>query len=183
MPEPSAISLLPPLLAIALAIGTRQVYLSLAAGVWLGWTVLHGWNPLAGLGATVEALVAVLGDAGNARVILFTLVIGALIATVEAVGGVRGFVDAVERRGLFAGPRGARLLAFLTGIVIFIESNITCLVAGAVARPLFDRHRRSREMLAYLIDSTSAAVCVMIPLNAWGAYVLGLLGEQGIEEP
>ncbi|HLT48619.1 MAG TPA: Na+/H+ antiporter NhaC family protein [Rubricoccaceae bacterium] len=183
MPEPSWISLLPPLLAIALAIGTRQVYLSLAAGVWLGWTILDGWNPLAGLGDAVEACVAVLGDAGNARVILFTLVIGALIATVEASGGVRGFVDAVERRGLFAGPRGARLLAYLTGVVVFIESNITCLVAGAVARPLFDRNRRSREMLAYLIDSTSAPICILIPLNAWGAYVLGLLSEQGVTSP
>ena len=124
-----------------------------------------------------------LGDAGNARVIVFTLVIGALIATVEASGGVRGFVDWVERRGLVTGGRGARVLAFLVGIVIFIESNITVLVSGAVARPLFDRHRHSREMLAYLIDSTSAAVCVLIPLNAWGAYVLALLAEQGVEEP
>ena len=183
MPEPSWISLLPPLLAIALAIGTRQVYLSLAAGVWLGWTVLNDWNPLAGLGDAIQACVAVMGDAGNARVLLFTLVIGALIATVEASGGVRGFVEGIERRGLVTGPRGARLLAFLVGVVIFIESNITVLVSGAVSRPLFDRHRRSREMLAYLIDSTSASICVLIPLNAWGAYVLGLLGEQGIEEP
>ncbi|MEM1042377.1 MAG: Na+/H+ antiporter NhaC family protein [Bacteroidota bacterium] len=183
MPDPTWISLLPPLLAIVLAIWTRQVYLSLAAGVWLGWTVLSGWNPLAGLGASIDALVGVLGDAGNARVILFTIVIGALIATVEAGGGVRGFVDWVERRGLVTGGRGARVLAFLVGVVIFIESNITVLVAGAVSRPLFDRHRHSREMLAYLIDSTSAAVCVLIPLNAWGAYVLALLADQGIAEP
>ena len=183
MPDPTWISLLPPLLAIILAIWTRQVYLSLAAGVLLGWTILLGWNPLAGLGASVDALVAVLGDAGNARVILFTLVIGALIATVEAGGGVRGFVDWVERRGLVTGGRGARVLAFLVGVVIFIESNITVLVAGAVSRPLFDRHRHSREMLAYLIDSTSAAICVLIPLNAWGAYVLALLAEQGVADP
>ncbi len=183
MPDPTWISLLPPLLAIVLAIWTRQVYLSLAAGVWLGWTVLNDWNPLAGLGDAIEAVVGVLGDAGNARVILFTLVIGALIATVEAAGGVRGFVAWIERRGLVTGGRGARVLAFLVGVVIFIESNITVLVAGAVSRPLFDRHRHSREMLAYLIDSTSAAICVLIPLNAWGAYVLVLLAEQGIDDP
>jgi len=181
--EPSALALLPPLLAIALALWTRQVYLSLGAGVWLGWTIVNGWNPLAGLGAAVEAVVGVLGSAGSARVILFTFLVGALIATVEAGGGVRGFVAWVERRGLVAGPRGARVLAFLTGVVIFIESNITVLVAGSVARPLFDRHRRSREMLAYLIDTTSAAVCILIPLNAWGAYVLALLAEQGVENP
>ncbi len=181
--EPSFVSLLPPLLAIVLALATRQVYLSLAAGVWLGWTVINGWNPLAGLADAVAASVAVLGDAGNARVLLFTFAIGALIATVEAGGGVRGFVDWIERKRLVTGPRSARVLAFLTGVVIFIESNITVLVAGAVARPLFDRHRRSREMLAYLIDATSAAVCVLIPLNAWGAYVLALLGEQGVDDP
>lgn len=185
MPEtdPTWTSLLPPILAIGLAIWTRQVYLSLAAGVLLGFTILAGWNPLTGLAGTIDGLVAVLGDPGNARVILFTLVIGALIATVEAAGGVKGFVEALDRRGVLAGPRGARLLAFLTGVVIFIESNITVLVAGSVARPLFDRQRRSREMLAYLIDSTSAAVCILLPLNAWGAYILGLLGEQGVEEP
>lgn len=181
--EPSALSLLPPLLAIALALWTRQVYLSLAAGVWLGWTILNGWNPLAGLADAIAATVAVLGSTGNAQVILFTFVIGALIATMEAGGGVRGFVAWIEHRRLVAGPRGARMLAFLTGVVIFIESNITVLVAGSVARPLFDRYRRSREMLAYLIDSTSAAVCVLIPLNAWGAYVLALLAEQGVENP
>ncbi len=181
--DPSWTSLLPPVLAIGLAIGTRQVYLSLGAGVWLGFTILSGWNPLAGLGGAIEGAVTVLADAGNTRVLLFTLVIGALIATVEAGGGVRGFVEALERRGWASSPRGARLLAFLVGVVIFIESNITVLVAGAVSRPLFDRQRRSREMLAYLIDSTSAAVCVLIPLNAWGAYVLQLLSEQGVEEP
>ena len=182
-PDPSWTSLLPPLIAIGLAIGTRQVYLSLAAGVWLGYTVLAGGNPAAGLGGAVEGLVAVLGDAGNARVLLFTLVIGALIATVEASGGVRGFVDGIERRGVVKSARGARMLASLVGVVIFIESNITCLVAGAVSRPLFDRHKSSREMLAYLIDATSAPICVLIPLNAWGAYVLALLADQGIERP
>ena len=182
-PEPTWTSLLPPVLAIGLAIGTRQVYLSLGAGVWLGFTILAGWDVFAGLGTAIDGLVAVLGDAGNARVLLFTLVIGALIATVEASGGVAGFVGWLERRRLVTGPRGARLLAFVVGVVIFIESNITVLVAGAVSRPLFDRHRRSREMLAYLIDSTSAAVCVVIPLNAWGAYVLSLLAEQGVEDP
>ncbi|WP_412068848.1 Na+/H+ antiporter NhaC family protein [Rubrivirga sp. IMCC43871] len=181
--DPTWTSLLPPVLAIGLAIGTRQVYLSLGAGVWLGFTILAGGNPLAGLGGAIDGAVGVFEDAGNTRVLLFTLVIGALIATVEAGGGVKGFVDTLEKRGWASTPRGARVLAFLVGVVIFIESNITVLVAGAVSRPLFDRQNRSREMLAYLIDSTSAAICVLIPLNAWGAYVLSLLGEQGVEDP
>lgn len=183
MPEPSFISLLPPLLAIVLAIATRQVYLSLGAGVWLGWTVLNGWNPLAGAAAALEGAVAVLGDAGNAKVILFTLVIGSLIATLEAAGGVTGFVRWIESKRWVTSPRGARMLAWFIGTVVFIESNITVLVAGSVARPLIDRYRVSREKLAYLIDSTSAPVCILIPLNAWGAYILGILGTLGVQEP
>jgi tetracycline resistance efflux pump len=183
MQDPTWMSVLPPLLAIGLAIATRQVYLSLAAGVWLGWTILLGWNPLTGLAAAIEGVVAVLGDAGNARVILFTLAIGALIATVEASGGVRGFVRWVEHRQFVTDGRRAQFLAWLIGVIIFIESNITVLVAGAIGRPLFDRFRVSREKLAYIIDSTSAPICILIPLNAWGAYVLGLLGETGVENP
>ena len=113
--DPSWTSLLPPILAIGLAIWTRQVYLSLGAGVWLGFTILNGWNPLAGLGGAIEGAVGVFADAGNTRVLLFTLVIGALIATVEAGGGVKGFVEGLERRGWASTPRGARMLSFLVG--------------------------------------------------------------------
>lgn len=183
MYEPSWISVLPPAVAIALAIWTRQVYLSLAVGIWLGWTIFEGWNPAAGVATAIDRTIDVLGDAGNARVILFTLVIGALIATVEASGGVRGFVTWVENKKWVTGPRRAQALAWIVGVIIFVESNITSLVAGAVSRPLFDRFRVSREKLAYLIDSTSAAVCILIPLNAWGAYVLGILHTLEVDDP
>jgi tetracycline resistance efflux pump len=183
MTDPTWVSLLPPLLAISLAIVSRQVYLSLAGGIWLGSTILEGWNPLGGLGRAIDGSVAVLSDSGDARVILFTLVIGALIATVESSGGVRGFVRYLESRRWVDSARKAQFLAWLVGVIIFIESNITVLVAGSVARPLFDRFRTSREKLAYLIDSTSAPVCILIPLNAWGAYNLGILTSLGVENP
>ncbi|MFW6078514.1 MAG: Na+/H+ antiporter NhaC family protein [Gemmatimonadota bacterium] len=183
MADPTWISVLPPLLAILLAIVSRQVYLSLAAGVWLGWTIVNGWDPASGLGTAIDRTVGVLGEPDSARVILFTLVIGALIATVEASGGVRGFVDWVERKEWVTSSRRAQALAWLIGVVIFIESNITVLVAGAIGRPLFDRFKSSREKLAYIIDSTSAPICILIPLNAWGAYVLGLLGGVEVERP
>lgn len=182
MNEPSWISLLPTVLAIVLAIWSRQVYVSLAAGIWIGWTILEGWNPLAGLAAAIEQTVAVLGDPGNAKVILFTLVIGAMIATLEAAGGVRGFVRWIEGNRWVTDGRRAQFLAWIIGIVIFIESNITVLVAGAVSRPLFDRFRISRERLAYIVDSTSAPICILIPLNAWGALNLGILNELGVED-
>lgn len=177
------LSLLPPLLAIGLAIYTREVYLSLAGGIWLGWTIHAGWNPLLGLARAIDGTVAAMTDPGNARVLLFTFAIGALIALVEANGGVRGFVDWLERRHWVTGPRRAQALAWLIGFVIFIETNITILVTGSVCRPLFDRYRVSREKLAYLVDSTSAPVCVLIPFNAWGAYVIGLLLGLGVTNP
>ncbi len=183
MSDPTWISVLPPVLAIVLAIWTRQVYLSLAAGIWIGWTILEGWNPFSGLGRSIEASVAVLASPGNANVILFTLVIGALIATIEGSGGVRGFVRYLESREWVNTGKRAQALAWVTGLIIFIESNITVLVAGAVSRPLFDRFRVSREKLAYIIDSTSASVCILIPLNAWGAYNLGILTGLGVEDP
>ncbi len=127
--------------------------------------------------------MAVLAAAGDARVILFTLIIGSLIATVEASGGVRGFVRWLEENEWVTSARRAQWLAWIVGVTIFIESNITVLVAGSVARPLFDRFRTSREKLAYLIDSTSAPICILIPLNAWGAYNLGILSGLGIENP
>jgi tetracycline resistance efflux pump len=131
----------------------------------------------------VDATVGTVTDPGNARVLLFTFAIGALIALVEANGGVRGFVAWVERRRWVTDGRRAEVLAWAIGMVIFIESNITVLVAGSVARPLFDRFRVAREKLAYLIDSTSAPVCILIPFNAWGAYILGLLAALGVENP
>lgn len=182
MSDPTWISVLPPMLAIVLAIWTRQVYLSLAGGVWLGWTILKGWNPLSGLAAAIDAAVGVLADPDQAKVLMFTLAIGALIATVEASGGVGGFVRWLEGRNWVRGGRGAQLLAWGVGVVIFIESNITVLVAGSVARPLVDRYQVSREKLAYLIDSTSAPICILIPLNAWGAYNLGILQGLGVED-
>ncbi len=183
MTDPTWVSILPPVLAIILAIWTRQVYLSLAAGIWMGWMIVEGWNPMSGLGTAIEETIAVLASAGNANVILFTLVIGSLIATIETSGGVRGFVHFLETREWVNNPRRSQMLAWITGVIIFIESNITVLVAGSVARPLFDRFRISREKLAYIIDTTSAAVCILIPLNAWGAYNLGILDSLGVEDP
>jgi Na+/H+ antiporter NhaC len=177
------VSLLPPLFAIGLAIWTRQVYLSLAAGIWMGWTIVAGWNPFSGLAGAIDGTLATATDPGTAAVLLFTFSIGALIALVESNGGVQGFVAWVERRRFVTSGRRAQVLAWVIGMVIFIESNITVLVAGSICRPLFDRFGVSREKLAYLIDSTSAPVCTLIPFNAWGAYILSLLIGVGVTQP
>jgi len=183
MSDPSWYSILPPVIAIILAIWSKQVILSLFAGTWMGYTALSGFNPLMGVAGSLDGLINVFSEPGDTRVLIFTLLIGSLIATIEHSGGVRGFVHFLEsRRWVHTGVR-AQVLAWLVGIVIFVESNITLLVAGSVSRPLFDRYKVSREKLAYLIDATSAPVCVMIPLNAWGAMIIGLIATTGVENP
>jgi len=183
------LSLIPPVLAIALALYTRQVFLSLLAGIWLGFTILAGWNPLKGSFDTLEGLANVFSSNYNTKIIIFTLVVGGLIALVQRSGGVQGFVQRILTRleietGKAAG-RGQRkkveLLAFLTGMFIFIESNISILTVGTVYRPVFDKLQIPREKLAYITDSSSAPSCILIPLNAWGAYIIGHMANQGIE--
>ena len=183
MNDPNWYSILPPILAIVLAIWTRQVILSLFAGIWIGCTLLNGFSPIAGFTSGIDAVINVFSDPGDTRVLIFTLIIGSLITTIEATGGVRGFVHYLETRHWVHNGRRAQVLAWATGLVIFIESNITLLVAGSVSRPLFDRYKISREKLAYLIDATSAPVCAMIPLNAWGAVIIGLLATTNIKNP
>jgi len=177
------LSVLPPLLAIFLAIKTKHVYISLIVGIWLGWTILEGWNPLTGLFQTVNALIAVFKDEDNTRVVLFSAMIGAIITFTQYSGGMKGFVDWVIGRGLVRTRKSAGVLAWFLGFIIFIESSICVLVSGAVTRPIFDKLKISREKLSYILDSTSAPKCVLIPLNAWGAYVIALLATQGVENP
>ncbi len=175
------ISILPPITAIALALITRQVYLSLFTGILLGTTILASWNPLVGATGSIEQLIVVVTNRGNAEVLMFTLVVGALIVLMRESGGVHGFANWMVQRGWVRGPVSAQVLSIIVGTSIFIESNITCLVTGAVSRPLYDRVKLSRAKLAYMCDSTSAPICILIPLNAWGAYVLTLLAAEGLD--
>jgi len=176
-------AVLPPIVAIALAIRTKQVFISLFAGVWLGYTIIAAGHPLAGLVEAMEACVSVFADAGNTKVILFSCLVGALITFTQYSGGMEGFIQWITRRGLVNTRRKAGLLAWLLGLIVFVESSICVLIAGAVSRPLFDKLKISRERLAYICDSTSAPKCVLVPLNAWAAFVIGLLIKQGVENP
>ncbi|MCH7818987.1 MAG: sodium:solute symporter [Candidatus Marinimicrobia bacterium] len=183
MTELGFLSLIPPLVAIGFAMWTRQVYLSLFLGLLVGYTILAGWNPLIGFGDSLEALLKVFESESNSAVIIFSVLMGVLINYTQSSGGVKGFVQWLENRGFVKSRRSAGFLAWTIGMVVFVETNITCLVTGTVCRPVFDRHKISREKLAYIVDSTSSPVCIMLPLNAWGAFIVGLLAEQGIESP
>jgi Na+/H+ antiporter NhaC len=183
MYEVSWMAVIPPLLAIVLAIVTRQVIISLSIGIWIGFCILESANPITGLALALDGVINVFSDPGDTRVLVFTLIIGGLIATIEKAGGVRGFIRLLESREWVNNSTRAQWLAYFTGVVVFIESNITLLVAGSISRPLFDRYKISREKLAYIIDSTSAPICILIPLNAWGAVVIALLSSAGIAQP
>ena len=181
--EQTWIVVLPPVVAIILAMRTRQVILSLFVGIWFGWMMHHSWNPLAGFAGALESLVEVFADKGSTRVILFSVLVGSLIALMQRSGGVEGFVEYVTRKNIIGNRFSAQMMVWILGIVIFIESSIKILVAGAIARPLFDKLKISREKLAYILDSTSAPACMLVPLNAWGAFSIGLIASQGVEDP
>ncbi len=183
------LSVLPPLFAIVLAIISRQVFISLFLGVWLGAVIRMEGHLLTGTMQTIQDLVDVFKESGNTRTIMFSALVGVLIAFIQKSGGVKGFIDYINKKQKLLEENSKRnrikvqLLAFLVGVVVFVESSITVLTVGSIFRPLFDRMRISREKLAYIADSTSAPVCILIPLNAWGAYIMGLLVTLGIARP
>lgn len=184
-------SLLPPVLAIGLALWTRQVFLSLGLGIASGYLILAGGNPVAATFDTIDAAVAVFSDAGNTRVIIFTLVIGALIALIQRSGGVAGFIERLlawlDRRVKSAESKDQRvlveLLALGMGLLLFIESNISILTVGTLFRPVTDKLGMPREKLALIADTGSAPSSVLIPFNAWGAYLMGLIAAEGLSQP
>ncbi|RED94357.1 Na+/H+ antiporter NhaC family protein [Marinoscillum furvescens] len=171
------LSILPPLFAIVLAIRTKQVLISLLLGLALGYIIIAGGNVFQGLLNTVDALIDVFASPGNTRTILFTLLIGALIQLIKYSGGINGFVKTIQTSILRSKQPKSKLqvAASLTGFLIFIESNISILTVGTVFQSLFDRFGISRQKLAYLADSSSAPSCILFPINAWGAYIIGLL--------
>jgi len=184
------LSLLPPLIAIVLAIRTKQVYVSLLFGIWLGWLIIDDFNPLQGSLDTVEALVNVFQSPGNTRTIMFCALVGALIIFIQRSGGVEGFIlrvnrllEKYEQRKSGSNRIVVQFLAWLTGLLIFVESSISVLTVGALYRPVFDRLGISREKLAYLADSSSAPSSIIIPFNGWGAFIMTLLVAEGFSDP
>ena len=183
------LSLLPPIIAIFLAIRTKQVFISLLTGIFIGWLIIGGWNPLKGILFTIDGIVNVFSDPGNTRVVIFTFLVGALITFIQVSGGVAGFINSAKNyfktneNEIQKSRKKAQLFAALTGMLIFVESNISALTVGTIFRPIFDKLKLSREKLAYIADSTSAPSKLLIPFNGWGAFIMGLLLTQGIENP
>ena len=190
MNEFGILSILPPVLAIILALKTRQVYISLVVGIWLGWLIISDWNILDGTIATLEGFVEVFKSPGNTRTIMFSALVGALLILIQYSGGVKGFtlgidnlLQDIEKKKKGKSRVVVELIALATGILLFIETSISSLTVGTLYRPVFDRLKIPREKLAYIADSSSAPSSILIPFNAWGAFIMGLLLTQGIEFP
>ena len=171
-------SLLPPLVAIVLAIISRNVIVSLFIGVLSGYLIIDH-DIFVALLDTAKGVLALFEKGWVVKTLIFAIFVGSIIELIQRSGGVEGFVEFLQRRKkLITTKKEAELLPFFVGLAIFIESSITSLIAGTVSRPLTDRFGTSREKLAYICDSTAAPVCTMFPLNAWGALLLGLIGSQ-----
>lgn len=175
------LTITPPLLAIIVAIWTRNVFWALGIAIWLSETIIAGFNPFMGALGSIDRAVGVFDSPYNTRVLLFCLIIGALIVYMQKSGGISAMVERLQSSGFASTPRRASLVTAICGVLIFVETNISLLTTGILGRPLFDKLKISRERLAFIIDSTCAPVSVLILFNGWGAYLLGLLNENGVD--
>ncbi|KJY88578.1 sodium:proton antiporter [Pseudoalteromonas piscicida] len=179
-------SILPPLIAIAVVFWRKEVIIALILALVSSefLLTLHGQQSLVAgtFVGSIERVIEVATSAGNSRILIFSIVIGALLAYIRESGGVAATVNMLLNRGVAKSKRQVGLLTMFTGTAVFIESNMSVLTSGIVARGLFDKFKMSRARLAYIIDSTSAPVCILILLNGWGAYVLGLLSNYELEQ-
>lgn len=184
------LSILPPIIAIVLALRTKQVYIALLFGIWFSWIILNDWNFLTGSIATIEAMVNVFKSEGNTRTIMFSALVGALLLFIQYSRGVEGFVNKInilinyfEKKQSGYSRVIVQILALITGIFLFVETSISSLTVGTLYRPIFDKLKIPREKLAYIADTSSAPSSIIIPFNAWGAFIMGLLLTQGIDNP
>lgn len=179
-------SILPPLIAIAIVFWRKEVIMALLVAVASSEFLLalqgDGNTLFFTFINTIERVVATASSAGNSRVLLFSILIGALLAYIRESGGVAATVNLLIGKGVAKSKRQVGFLTMFSGIAVFIESNLSVLTAGILSRGLFDKFKMSRARLAYIIDSTSAPVCILILLNGWGAYVLGLLENYELEQ-
>ncbi|GIN56673.1 Na+/H+ antiporter NhaC family protein [Lederbergia ruris] len=176
--EHSILSIIPPILAIVMVILTKRVLLSLGSGI-LASALLLGkgnimetlqilWSAVKGIFVEAEGL-----NTWNINLILFLLLLGVITALINMTGGSRAFGEWATTK--VKSRAGAQLLAAFLGIIIFIDDYFNALAVGQVARPITDRHHISRAKLAYIIDSTSAPICVISPISSWGAFIIGII--------
>ncbi len=169
-------SLLPPLVAITLALAFRDVVLSLFVGVWLGATLLADGNVGAGFLRVIDTYARnALTDPDKMSIILFSILLGGMVGVMSRSGGTHGVVKALEP--FATTPRRAQVVTWMMGVAIFFDDYSNTLIVGNTMRPVTDRHRVSREKLAYLVDSTAAPVACVALVSTWIGYQVSLVGD------
>ena len=173
-------ALLPPVIAIALALITKEVYSSLMIGILAGGLLYAEFNPVTALNHVfVDGMIGQLADAWNVGILIFLVVLGSVVMLMNRAGGSAAFgrwaSDHVKTKV------GAQLATIALGVLIFIDDYFNCLTVGSVMRPVTDKHKISREKLSYLIDATAAPVCIIAPISSWAAAVTGFVdGANGL---
>ena len=172
------LSLLPPIIAIVLALITKEVYSSLILGILAGGVIYAGFNFEGIMNHVVQdGFIGNLADSWNIGIIIFLVILGALVAMMNKAGGSAAFgrwaVKHIKSR------IGAQLATIALGVLIFIDDYFNCLTVGSVMRPVTDSHKVSRAKLAYLIDATAAPVCIIAPISSWAAAVAGFAKDAG----
>ena len=173
-------SLLPAIIAIALALITKEVYSSLFIGILVGGLLYSGFSFTGTIEHVfVDGMIAQLSDSWNVGILIFLVVLGSMVMLMNRAGGSAAFgkwaVEHVKTKV------GAQIATILLGVLIFIDDYFNCLTVGSVMRPLTDKHKISREKLAYLIDATAAPVCIIAPISSWAAAVTGFVdGANGL---
>ena len=175
-------SIVPPILALVLALITKEVYSSLTIGVFTGMIIYQFTLNGAGgeqLVASFTMVPQMMAEqiAGNGALLLFLALLGALTVVIATAGGSRAYAEWVTTH--VKNARAASILTALLGIIIFVDDYFNCLTVGAVMRPVTDKFRVSHEKLAWIIDSTAAPVCIIAPVSSWAVAVGGYMGEDG----
>ena len=173
-------SLVPALIAIILALITKEVYSSLFFGILIGALFFTGFNPVAAFEQVVnEGLIKVLSDSYNVGILIFLVVLGVMVALLNKSGGSKAFGEWASKN--IKSKAGAILATWFFGVLIFVDDYFNCLTVGSVMRPVTDKYKISRAKLAYIIDATAAPVCIIAPISSWAAAVTGFVeGEDGL---
>jgi len=172
----TAWSLLPPLLAIGLALWARQVVISLFLGVWLGTTMLSG-NPAIGFLRVIDTNIRLsLADPDHVSILVFSVLLGGMVGVMSRSGGTMGIVRVLEKAA--TSPRSTQIVTWLMGVAIFFDDYSNTLIVGHSMRPVSDRHGISREKLAFLVDSTAAPVACIAVVSTWVGYQVSVLGDS-----
>ena len=175
-------SLIPPVLTIALALITKNVFISLLIGILTGNLVLNHFAVFTGLNAGIYSILDTMTES-NTLIIGSVLITAAVIHLAEKSGGIEGFVNVVvKRKGLIKSKRGANLFTWLLGLVVFTSGTLSCMVTGSVSRPVNDALKVPHEKAAFIVHTTSTPWCVLFPFSGWLAAMAGYLVTGGVPE-